>query len=43
MLYFWRNSIYYGTFLLYPVELCYPITSENGKEKEINAKVMCLY
>ena len=26
-----RNSVYSGTFLSYPAELCFPIPLENGK------------
>ena len=37
---FRRNSVYSGTFLLYPAELHFPMPPENGKRTKKNAKGM---
>ena len=38
---FRRNSVFYGTFLLYPVELRYPMPPENGNvKKELQRNVV---
>ena len=37
------NSVYSGTFLLYPAELRFPMPPKNGKGKKVMPKERCIY